>query len=395
MTEAYNEPLRFGSFIPPIIRPIYDPTSSFQRVLELVEFCDRIGFDEAWFGEHHNGGWEIVNSPEIMIASAIERTKNIKLGTGVTSLPYHHPLHVVQRMVMLDHLSRGRVILGAGPGSLAWDAHIHGMDYQGNRKRLGEALEAIMRLLRSDEPVTMETDWFKLVDAQLQVKPYTRPHFEVSAAGTASPAGPRLAGQHGISLLSIAASSPAGFEALAGTWEAVEKEAAEHGQTVDRSGWRLVSFYHIAETEAQAREDAKYGLLHLIDYFSKTTGLADSLSDIEDFDRTLDELNESGLMVIGTPDRLVEHIESFQKQTGGFGAFLGFGHEIADREATLKSHELVIRDVAPHFQQRTSRQQENFDRVTALRENWNSEVAQAQAKAAADWEAKQKGSQGS
>lgn len=384
-------PMRFGTFTPPITRPDQDPTWALERQLETVEWMDRIGYDEAWFGEHHNGGWELICSPEIFIAAASQRTKHIKLGTGVTTLPYHHPFIVAERMVLLDHMTRGRVIFGAGPGSLSFDAHLMGLDYQENRRRQAEALDAITQLLRSDEPINMKTDWFTLVDAELQLKPYSYPCFEISTAGTSSPSGPRMSGRLGLSLLTIAASSEAGFDALRNTWEIVEAEAKQHNQTVSREGWRLVSFYHLADTEEQARKDVRYGLTHLLRYLSTTTPLARELTDIYNLDLSIDELNKSGLMVIGTVDMLKHHLERFQEQTGGFGGFLGFGHDMADREATLHSHELVIRDVAPQFRGSAHRQQENFKRLSGMDVNWSGVVEQAQAAAQAKWDAEKGG----
>jgi limonene 1,2-monooxygenase len=377
-------PIRFGVFTPPITRPDENPTWALHRQLELVEWFDRLGYDEAWFGEHHNGGSELVGTPEIMVAMAAERTKHIMLGTGVTSLPYHHPFLVAERMTMLDHLTRGRVILGCGPGSLAFDAHIMGLDYAKSRQRTSESVEAIMALLRSPDPVSIKTDWFELRDAQLQMRPFSNPHFEVTTAGTSSPSGPRLAGRNGISLLTISASSPAGFEALRDTWQIVEDEAAEHGQRVDRSGWRLVSFFHLADTEEQAREDVRYGLEHLMRYLATTTPIP-LVSDPADIDRSIDELNATGLMVIGTPERLTEHLRKFQAQTGGFGGFLGFGHEMADRPATLRSHELMVREVIPEINGTTRRQQANWARLSEAG-GWGDVVAQAQQKATEAYE---------
>jgi limonene 1,2-monooxygenase len=172
--SAASLPLRFGVFMPPIVRPDANPTWAFERMLELAEHLDRLGYDEVWFGEHHNGGWELIGAPEIFIAAAAARTHHIRLATGVTTIPYHHPFLVAERMVMLDHMTRGRSILGVGPGSLAFDAHILGLDYRENRRKLAEGLEAIMLLLESPQPVTFETDWFRLRDAELHLKPYTR-----------------------------------------------------------------------------------------------------------------------------------------------------------------------------------------------------------------------------
>lgn len=378
--------LKFGMFNPPIHPPHQDPTWALERDLELVEWWDRLGFDEAWFGEHHNGGWELISTPEIFIAAASQRTKHIRLGTGVTTLPYHHPFLVAERMVMLDHLTRGRVMLGAGPGSLSFDAHLLGLDYQENRRKVSEALEAIVRLLREDGPISMETDWFELNEAELHLKPYTQPCFEITTAGTASPSGPRLAGRLGVSLLTIAAGSEAGFDALREMWGIVEKEAAQHGQEVSREGWRLVTFFHLADTEEQARKDVRYGLRNLLRYLGVTTPIVAGLSNLDDIDRCIDELNDSGRMIIGTADRLVDQLGRFDKQTGGFGGFLGFGHEMADREATMHSHELVIRDVAPRFRHNTQRQTSNFSRLSGLGTDWSGMVKSAQAAARAQWD---------
>src|SRR3954470_17325792 len=168
--------LRFGAFIAPFHPVDENPTLAIQRDLELVQWMDQLGFDEAWIGEHHSAAYELIASPEVFIGVAAERTKHIRLGTGVSSLPYHHPLMLADRMVLLDHLTRGRAMLGCGPGQLTSDAHMLGIEADTQRPRMEEALQAITHLLRSDEPLTMETDWFTIRDARLQLKSYTQPH---------------------------------------------------------------------------------------------------------------------------------------------------------------------------------------------------------------------------
>jgi limonene 1,2-monooxygenase len=378
--------MRFGTFTAPITQPNQHPTWALERQMELVEWCERIGYQEMFFGEHHNGGWELIGSPEIFIAAAAERTKHLRFGTGVTSLPYHHPFLVAERMVLLDHMTRGRVILGTGPGSLPSDAYYLGLDYAKSRARYAESLEVIMRLLETDEPITMETDWFSLREAQLHLRPYTYPRLEVTAASTVSPTGPKLAGRLGTSLLTIGASSSQGTDVLNRTWEIVEEEARAAGKFVDRSNWRLVNWFHIADTEARAREDCKYGLLRFLEYLGTTSGnLLRMLSDPTNLNTTIDELNASGLMLIGSPEMMVEQLAKLQRETGGFGCYLSFGWEAADREATMHSHELLMRDVAPHFQNNTSRQDESFRRMQAGGD-WGATVEAAQAKAAAAYE---------
>src|SRR2546423_9955916 len=157
--HAMDWPLRTGIFLAPFHPVGQNPTLALQRDLELIVRLDELGFHEAWVGEHHSAGYEIIASPEVFIGVAAERTKNIRLGTGVSSLPYHHPLMLADRMVLLDHLTRGRAMLGCGPGQLTSDAHMLGIEADTQRPRMDEALDAIMALLRG-ETVTTQTDWF-------------------------------------------------------------------------------------------------------------------------------------------------------------------------------------------------------------------------------------------
>ena len=119
--------LTFGIFLAPFHRLGENPTLAIGRDVELIQWLDHLGYDEAWIGEHHSAGWELIASPELVIAAAAEKTKHIKLGSGVTSLPYHHPFLVAQRWVQLDHMTRGRAMLGCGPGALTSDAYMLGI----------------------------------------------------------------------------------------------------------------------------------------------------------------------------------------------------------------------------------------------------------------------------
>src|SRR3954470_6357922 len=217
------ERMKFGIFMGPFHRVGENPTLAIDRDLELVQWLDYLGFDEAWIGEHHSAGWEIIASPEIFIAAAAERTKHIMLGSGVTSLPYHHPLPVAQRFVQLDHMTRGRVMLGAGPGALVSDAYMMGIDAERQRHMMDESLGAIMALLACKEPVTMKTDWFELRDVRLHLKPYTRGGFPIAVASATTPAGALAAGKHGVGLLSLGAGLPGGSAKLAEYWDLAEQ----------------------------------------------------------------------------------------------------------------------------------------------------------------------------
>ena len=342
-------PLRFGVFLAPFHAAGQNPTLALHRDLALLEQLDRLGYDEAWVGEHHSAGWELIASPEVFLAAAAARTSRITLGTGVSSLPYHHPFLLADRMVLLDHLTRGRVRLGVGPGALPSDAFMLGIDPSRQREMMEEGLEAILALLTSPEPVTRTTDWFTLRDARLQLRPYQHPCFEVAVAAQISPAGPRTAGRFGAGLLSIGATSLGGFDALTAHWGIAEERAAAFGQTMDRSRWRLVGPMHIAPTEAEARADVAHGLADWVRYFREVAAL--QLAPATDDTRELvDAMNASGFAVVGTPEMAIAQIERLQAQSGGFGAYLLMAHEWASPAATARSYELMAKEVFPRFQ---------------------------------------------
>jgi limonene 1,2-monooxygenase len=342
--------LGFGIFMAPFHPVGENPTLALRRDIELIARLDELGYDEAWIGEHHSGGWETIASPEVFLAAAGERTQRIRLGTGVVSIPYHHPLNVADRMVLLDHLTRGRAMFGVGPGQLPADAYYLGIDPQTQRARMDEGLGVIIRLLTEDDPITYECEWFTLRDAKLQLKPYQRPTFPIAVASTISPAGMTTAGKHGVGVLSVGSYSKEGLMALTTQWSFCEQAAAEHGKPApDRRNWRVVMPFHLAETKEQAIEQAENGLLKWQnDYFSKTFGVYNNMEFTSG--RQLAEMLNGVGFIIGTPDDAIERISELQKIAGGFGTFLGLAHEWADREHTLHSFELMARYVMPEFQ---------------------------------------------
>ena len=367
-----DRPLRFGVFYAPFHPVGQDPTLALEYDLERMVELDRLGFDEAWIGEHHSGGYELIGCPEIFLAVAAERTKHIRLGTGVVSLPYHHPWLVADRMVLLDHLTRGRVIFGTGPGALPSDAYVMGIDPVDQRRRMEESLEAIMALLSSEEPVTRQTDWFTMNEARLQMRPYSHPHFEIAVAAMVSPSGPRLAGKYGASLLSLSMQVADGFAAVGQAWGVVEEQAAATGRAApSRDSWRVLGVMHLANTRDQAIEECTYGLKAFTDYFGGGAGfvpLANQVDGKEQSEREfVESYAESGSVVIGTPDDAIGYIEGLLKQSGGFGTFLLLGHDWADREATLRSYRLFAREVLPHFKGRLGAPQASHEWATSKR----------------------------
>ena len=340
--------LKFGAFLAPH-HPIGEhPMLQFQRDLDLVERLDTLGFDEFWCGEHHSTGWETIASPEMFLAAAGQRSHRIKLGTGVISLPYHHPFNVAQRLVQLDHMTGGRAIFGSGPGALPSDAYTLGIDPMLQRDRQDEAIGVIKKLLSGAPRFSHESDWFTLKDAALQLLPLQE-DLPFAVASMISPSGMTLAGKYGTGVLSIGSTSTAGLQALPTQWAFAEDAAAKSGQTVSRQDWRIVMNWHIAETRELAREQAKHGLLHWHNEYTVGTLMRPGAVAFKDPDAALEAMAEGpgAAMVIGTPDDLVAAINKMVEVTAGFGTVVGFVHDWTTPRDNFNSWDLVARYVVP------------------------------------------------
>lgn len=359
--------LGFGAFLAPH-HPIGEhPMLQFQRDLDLVAHLDRLGYDEFWCGEHHSSGWEMIASPEMFLAAAAQNSHRIRLGTGVVSLPYHHPFNVAQRMVQLDHMTGGRAIFGSGPGALPSDAHTLGIDPMLQRDRQDEALGIIKRLLSGEPRFSYECEWFTLKDAALQILPLQQ-EMPMTVASTISPSGMTLAGKYGTGVLSIGSMSTAGLQALPTQWSFAEESAEKHGQTVDRRNWRILMSWHIAETREQAREEAKHGLQKWHNEYTVGTLMRPGAEAYDTPDQAVDEMTASGAAVVGTPDDLVKAIREMLDLTGGFGTVVGFVHDWANRVNTEHSWELVARYVVPEINGYVQRLRESQQHLVANRD---------------------------
>src|SRR5579883_1324358 len=341
--------MRFGAFLAPH-HPIGEhPTLQIRRDLDLVAHLDTLGYDEFWCGEHHSGGWETIGSPEMFLAAAGEKTSRIMLGTGVISLPYHHPFNVAQRIVQLDHMTRGRAMLGVGPGALPSDARTLGIAPAVQRDRMDEALGVIMRLLRQDRPFSYTSDWFVLHDAQLQIKPLQE-NLPIVAASSISPSGMKAAGKYGIGVISIASQTEEGLAALPTQWRFGQTYAEEYGQTLDRADWRINANVHIAPTREQAIAEVAEGVLRWHNEYNVEILGRPNTQPASDGAALARHMIATGSAMIGTPDDVVEAIGSLQQVSGGFGALIAFAHDWAPREAQWRSYEMLARYVVPRVQ---------------------------------------------
>ena len=343
--------LKFGIFMAPFHNLGDNPTLSMERDLETIQWLDHLGYDEAWVGEHHSLGWEIIASPEIFIGVAAERTKNIKLGTGVVSLPYHHPLMVANRMILLDHLTKGRVLFGVGPGALQSDALQLGIDSTVQRPRMDEAIGIIKRLFTETEPITHKSEWFEINESRAHLRPYTYPHMPMYVAAAVSPSGMLAAGKHGLGVLSV--TIPRGDTkqktGLNEFWGIAEKAAKEHNQIVDRHKWNVVTHVHLADSKKEALNQVREKAANYqYDYFHKALGR--TLDYDGPREKLVDYMVDIGSWVVGTPDDLIKYIKELDHDTGGFGGLMIQATEWGTREQVMHSYELIARYVMPHFQ---------------------------------------------
>jgi limonene 1,2-monooxygenase len=219
------------------------------------------------------------------------------------------------------------------------------------REALEVDADVLMHLLRSDEPITIETPRYTLAEARLQMDPFTYPHPEVATAAIVSPSGPRLVGKHGIGMISVGATmSEAGFDALGLHWNVVEERAAETGVETDRSKWRLVGPMHIAETRDEARRQVAHGIDAWFDYLQHTGSAPQLQVEGETTKERIEFVTETGMGVIGTPEDAIDQIERLIEQSnGGFGSYLMFAHNWANWQDTLNHYHLFANYVMPQF----------------------------------------------
>ena len=295
-------------------------------------------------------GYEIIASPEVFIGVAAERTKHIKLGTGVSSLPYHHPLMLADRMVLLDHLTRGRAMLGCRPRP----AHVRRAHARHPRRRAAAAHGGGARrdhgaAARRDRHHARPTG-SRCSDARLQLRPYSDPCFDIAVAASFSPTGARAAGKHGIGMLSIAATAKQGFDLLGHHWNDVGG-----GRARARPRRRPVEV-------APRRPDAPRRRRGSRPRRTSSTASRSSRSTSrtccpagpvqgDNAEEIIDNNKAPGFAVIGTPDDAIAKIEELvEASNGGFGTFLLFGHDWADaRRDAAVSFELFAQYVMPHF----------------------------------------------
>ena len=354
MNDRY---LKTGVFLAPFHPERENPLLCLERDMDLLVHLDKLNYSEAWIGEHHSAGFEIITCPEMFIAAAAERTRHIRLGTGVVSLPYHNPFTVAGRMMQLDYMTRGRAMFGVGPGSLVYDATKMGLKAEDQRRKLDESLDVIVELMQG-RMVTKKTDWFDMQEARLQLKSYSQPMMEMAVASSRSPdrRARRRQARHRHAL----------------HWRHVGRRAEGARQQLGRlrggsprqrqdARPPQVAHRHLRPRRRHRGagcKDVEFGLEDFRRYFTEVATFPIIPPDVTG--DPAEYLVSSGLACIGTPEDCIRHFERLWKgSNGGLGGILLLAHNWADWPATLRSYELMARYVHPHFQR-------NFNELRAL-----------------------------
>ncbi|MBM3926273.1 MAG: LLM class flavin-dependent oxidoreductase [SAR202 cluster bacterium] len=361
--------MKFGFFMMPLHHPSENPTLAFERDLDFIEYVEKLGFDECFIGEHHSAAWETIPAPDIFIAMAAARTKRITLGTGVINLPYHHPFHVAERMAFLDHLTRGRLVMGVGPGVLATDIILFGLSVDQVRPMMNESLEIIVKLLETDGPVTHEGRYWQIKDMELQLKSYQQPRLPIAMASSGSLNSLEQAGMYGLPVWSLANSPMAGAVPIEQQWDVIEGAAKKAGKAVRRDDWRVVNYLYVAESREQALAEIRDGVKTALSYNDGNGSLRQYLSRPDQtFDElTVEEVIQNRSWIVGDPDQVTRELEELFNKTGGIGGFLITINEWGPVQTTYKSLELFARYVMPRFQGHTA----SLERVWKKTQKWN------------------------
>lgn len=358
--------MEVGYFTMPLHPPGSDLTETLDHDIDQIVTLDRLGYCEAWLGEHYTAPWENMAAPDLVIANALARTENIVLGTGVSCLAFHNPFVLAHRIAQLDHLAHGRFLWGIGPGSFVGDLEAFGLDgAAGEHRATGrDALEQILNLWNDPTPGTYESPRWSFTVPEprpdsgvgLHMKPYQRPHPPIAVAGL-SPGSETLvlAGEHDWIPMSINL-IPARH--LRTHWESVEKGASSAGRKPERSRWRIARDVYVADTAEEARREALEGTLgrDYVDFFlplfreMKALDLVKSDPEMPDADVTLDYVADN-IWIVGGPDEVAEQLRDLYREVGGFGVLLAMGHEWQPRDRWLKSMTLLIEEVMPRLRE--------------------------------------------
>ena len=355
--------MEFGFFLMPCRSPRVNPTLGYEEDLRLVERAEDFGFEEFWVGEHHSAGWESIPSPEIFISAAAQRTKRIRLGTGVIGLPYHHPFLVAERMAFLDHLTHGRLMMGVGPGALPSDVLMMDIPAEEARPMMDESLDIIMRLYQEEGPVTYEGKYWQLRNVVLQIRPYQKPHMPLAVASIGTPHSLELAARYRMRVISAAIPPAHAPDGLSDQWGFLEQRSET---PLDRADWAVQVYLYVADSDEQAVEDIRERAEREQEQYWYHVGITAGLEGYEgkEGDRVdLDRVIDARGWIVGDPDHCVERVMELQRASGGFGKLILTVVDFTSPEKWNHSLDLFARYVMPELQRSNAGLTKSWERM--------------------------------
>jgi limonene 1,2-monooxygenase len=337
--------MKFSFFMMPLHYPTENPSLAFDRDISLIHHADELGYDEFFIGEHHTGGWETMPAPEMVLAKASAGAHRIRLGTSVLSLPFHHPFEVAERMAFLDHLTRGRAILGVGPCNLITDKKLFGLPDEKLHPMMAESVDIIVRLLESPDPIDYDGEFWRFKQMRLQLRSYQQPRMPLAIASSGNSISLELAAKYGMLLLSPAGKNKRNNQSKSEQWNTVEVIAAKNGVKTSRENWRLATCIYLADSREEAWRDVEESIRRDMEYFFAIGLKAPYESYPGQPAREITPRSGADRRdwIIGTPDDAIAEIERMQAETGGFGGLLLTSHEWTATDKTRRSYELFAR----------------------------------------------------
>jgi alkanesulfonate monooxygenase SsuD/methylene tetrahydromethanopterin reductase-like flavin-dependent oxidoreductase (luciferase family) len=352
--------IRHGMFIMPFHDPAKPLAQCCDEDLELIIRAEELGFSEFWIGEHHTMKYETIVMPEIFIARALGETRRIRLGPAPVCLNQHHPAHVAGRLAFLDHLSKGRLNLCFGAGSVSADQELFGAEPKNASAMVDEATDMILKLWSSEPPYEIEGKYWsirlkKSVDAETGIgfipKPLQQPHPPIAIPGTSrnSPSM-RTAGQRGF--------QPFGHclvpgNTLADLWQTYETAALEAGRRPQRADFKVARSIFLADSTAEAKRIVRSNSLgknfqYIGRLFDKGNGRRVYKRDqaMSDADCNLDYLMGEQI-IAGSPDEVLRRLLLLIDEIGPFGTLVLMSYDWDDKASWLRSMELFAGELMP------------------------------------------------
>ncbi|MCY2966181.1 MAG: LLM class flavin-dependent oxidoreductase [Planctomycetota bacterium] len=352
----------YGMFIMPYHPPTKPVAQCLDEDLELVQHCERLGFREFWVGEHHTMRYENIVMPEIFIARALGMTESIRLGPAPCCLNQHHPAHVAARLAFLDHMSKGRLNLCFGSGSVTADQELYGADPKNGSAMVEEATEMILKLWTSDPPyhchgTFWNFDLAKNVDTETLIgyipKPYQLPYPPIAIPGMSrnSPSM-RMAGRKGFQPFCHCLVPG---NVIADNWASYASGCAEVGRPANRSELKVARSIFLADTTREAVSRARSNSLgqnyeYIGRLFDKGLGRRIYKRDLAmpDAEANLDYLmNEQ--IIAGDVDEVFRRVMRMVEETGPFGTLVLMSYDWDDKASWLRSMELFAKELMPRL----------------------------------------------